>query len=190
MSALSLPKAGVSSAMAELCVPPLYQPPADGYIQLHFPLRNPGLDLAEGKNWILSQLCLFHPFHPCSAEHTAMSWLCNALTEGSPPNLMGKSWTIPVLYREKKVGHRVIHPAEVSLLLWEFGSRPEGEPALGMAEERWISVPGGMDLSPWRVGSQSLFPSAWVASLHSTGVSQDSSCKARELRRCTQVYSE
>lgn len=64
MSALSLPKAGVSSGMAELCVPPLHQPPAVGYIQLHFPLKKPGLDLAEGKNWILSLLCLFHLLSP------------------------------------------------------------------------------------------------------------------------------
>lgn len=43
------------------------------------------------------------------------------LIEGSLPNLMEKSWTVPVLYKEKKVGHRVVHPAEVSVLLWEFG---------------------------------------------------------------------
>lgn len=38
--------------------------------------------------------------------------------------------------------------SDVSLLLWEFRSRPEGDPALRMAEERWISVLGGMDLGP------------------------------------------
>lgn len=42
-----------------------------------------------------------------------------------------------------------------------------------------------MDLSPWRDGSRSLFPSAWVASLQSSGVLQDSSCKARDAHKFT-----
>lgn len=47
---------------------------------------------------------------------------CSGLViEGSLTDLTEKSWTIPVLYKEKKVGHGVIHPAEVSVLPWEFG---------------------------------------------------------------------
>lgn len=119
----------MSSGVAELDVPPLHQAPAVGYIQLHFPLKNLGLDLAEGKETTPG-------FGLCSVSSTPVFTLillskmvvlvlgvqCSGLViEGSLTDLTEKSWTIPVLYKEKKVGHGVIHPAEVSVLPWEFG---------------------------------------------------------------------
>lgn len=59
------PRLGVSSGVAELHVPPLHQAPDVGYIQLHFPVKNLGLDLAEGRenSGVLPLLSPFHPPH-------------------------------------------------------------------------------------------------------------------------------
>lgn len=116
----------MSSGVAELDIPPLHQAPAVGCIQLHFPLKNLALGLAEDKEKTPGFCLCSVSSSPHFAVHgrgtpsdvLVVAVQCSGLfIEGFPPKTHGKILDNSFDFEgEERVGHGVI-----DLLLWEFG---------------------------------------------------------------------